>query len=177
MKIQVKPEIKDRHSSLYTLLNYYVKEKNGKCIVEKVRLDGWILTHFEEEKLKKINPANYTEIVIYMEDIEVFKQKTKKLFLESVEEIEGLLTPAANAFKLYDLTRANILLESILEGVNSILAYIDTINHPEKENILEKSLAVFDRMVYCQEQGRYEEIADILKIELKDILRRCKGIK
>ncbi len=176
MKIQVKPEIKDRHSSLYTLLNYYVKEKNGKYLVEKVRLDGWVLTHFEEEKLKEINPANYNEIVIYMEEIEVFKEKTKRLFLESVEEIEGLLTPAANAFKLYDLTRANILLESVLEGVSSILAYIDTINHPEKESILEKALAVFDRMVHCQEQEKYEEIGEILKVELKQILELCKTV-
>ena len=176
MKIQVEPEIKEKHSSLYSLLNYYVEKEKGKYLVEKVRLDGWILTHFEEEKLKEINPANYFDIVIYMEEVEVFKEKTKKLFLESVEEIEGLLNPAANAFKLYDLTRANILLENILEGVNSVLAYIDTINHPEKENILEKALSVFDRMVHCQEQEKYEEIGEILKVEIKQILELCKSV-
>ncbi len=176
MKIQVDPEIKNRHSSLFTLLNYFVEKEKGKYLVEKVRLDGWILTHFEEEQLKEINPSNYFEIVIFMEKVEVFKEKTKRLFLESVDEIEGLLTPAATAFKLYDLTRANVLLENILEGINSILAYIDTTNHPKKENILENSLSVFDRMVYCQEHERYEEIGEILKVEIKRILELCKSI-
>ncbi len=176
MKIQVDPETKKKHSSLYSLLNYFVEKEKGKFLVEKVRLDSWILTHFDEEKLKEINPANYFEIVIYMEDVAEFKEKTKRLFLESVNEIEGLLSPAANAFKLYDLTRANILLESVLEGVNSILAYIDTINHPKKEEILEKALSVFDRMVFCQENEKYEEIGDILKIEIKEILELCKSV-
>ncbi|BBB33259.1 hypothetical protein TTHT_1797 [Thermotomaculum hydrothermale] len=176
MKIQVDPEIKNQHSSLYSLLNYFVEREKGKYLVEKVRLDSWILTHFDEEKLKEIKPSRYFEIVIYLEEVEVFKKKTKKLFLESVDEIEGLLTPAATAFKLYDLTRANILLESILEGVNSILAYIDTINHPEKKQVLENALSVFDRMVFCQEKERYEEIGDILKIEIRRLLELCKSL-
>ena len=176
MKIQVDPEIKNRHSSLFTLLNYFVEKEKGKYLVEKVRLDGWILTHFEEEQLKEIDPSKYFEIVIYMEDVKLFKEKTKKLFLESIEEIEGLLTPAASAFNLYDITRANVLLENILEGINSILAYIDTINHPKKEEILENALAVFDRMVHCQEQEKYEEIGEILKIEIKRILNLCKSV-
>ncbi len=176
MKIQVDPETKKRFNSLHSLLNYFIKKENNEYLIEKVRLDSWILTYFDEKQLKEINPSNYFEIVIYMEKVEDFREKTKKLFIESIEEISNLLTPASNAFKLYDLTRANILLETILEGINSLLAYIDTINHPQKKLILEKALSVFDRMVFCQENEKYEEISDILKIEIKELLTLCKSI-
>jgi len=177
MKIQVKPEMKQKHNSLFTLLNEVIETDKGRHVIEKVRLDGWILTHFEESKLKEIKPSDYFEIVIYLEDTKTFKAKTKKIFLETIEEIERKITPAASAFQLYDLTRANMLLEEILEGLNSVLAYIDALNSVDGENLLKNALNSLGKLVKSQENENYEKIGEILKEEIGQILAQCKNIK
>ncbi len=177
MKIQVKPETKKRHRSLESLLNEIIQQQNGNAVIEKVSLDGWVVTDFDEEKLKEINPSKYHNIIVFLEDIEKFKSRTNKMFLETIKEIEEKIIPAANAFKLYDLTRANILLETILEGLNSVLSYIDTVNFENKNDILDKALKSLNKLIKCQEKENFEEIGEILKEEIGQILAQCKTLK
>ncbi len=176
MKIKLNPEQKNKYSSLNKLLADIVKEKNGEFLISKVRLDGWILTYFEEQQLEKINPADYVEIEIFLENIEDFKNKTVSNFFQLVEELESMLEPSAKAFKLYDLTRANVLLEKILEGFSSALAFIDTVKPEGGKEILENSLSVLDRLVKCQEGEKYEEIGLILETEIRSLLEKCKTL-
>ena len=176
MKIKVKPELKRQYSSLNKLLADIIKENNGEYLVSKVRLDGWILTYFDEAQLEKIKPEDYKEIEIFLENIEDFKNKTISNFFELIDELESMLEPCAKAFKLYDLTRANVLLEKILEGFSSALAFIDTVKPEGGKEVLENSLSVLDRLVKCQEGEKYEEIGLILEKEISSILEKCKTL-
>ncbi|GEM_PF-3416784 len=176
MKIQVSPEEKKHHNTLSSLLDHILKNYGDNFIVEKVRLDSRYLTDLDYTKLESIKPSDYFEIVVFLEDIESYKEKNIEPFIETLNEIKSLITPCSTAFEHFNLKRANILLEDILNRLNAIMAFVDATNHEGKELVLKKSLELLNSMIEYQEGEDYIGLATLLKEDLMKIMPICENL-